>query len=87
MSAVTCVECGKPLDKIPSWLATVNVKFMCEECRLKHRAPVVIMEDLPLPDETPEDLDVIEREEGLDTTSLEELAQEEEQIAEEGEEE
>jgi hypothetical protein len=48
---------------------------------------VVIVDDLPLVDEPAEDLDIIEREEGLETTSLEELAQEEEKVAEEEEEE
>ncbi len=87
MSAVTCVECGKPLEKIPVWLASVNIKFLCEDCRVKHRTPIVVVDDLPLTDEPPGDLDIIEREEGLETTSLEELAQEEEQSAEEEEEE
>lgn len=87
MSVVTCVDCGKPLDKIPSWLASVKVKFTCEECRTKHRVPLVVMNDLPLADEPVEDLDIIEREEGLETTSLEDLVQEEEKGAEEEEEE
>lgn len=89
MSVVTCVNCGKPLDKIPVWLANVKVKFTCEECRTKHRAPLVIpVDDLPpLTDEVNKDLDVIEREEGLETTSLEELAQEEERGLEDEEEE
>lgn len=88
MSTVTCVDCGKPLEKIPSWLASVKVKFTCEECRTKHRTPsVVVVDDLSPTDEPTEDLDIIEREEGLETTSLEELAQEEEKIAEEEEEE
>lgn len=88
MSVVTCVDCGKPLDKIPVWLANVKVKFTCEECRTKHRAPLVIpVDDLPLTDEVNKDLDVIEREEGLETTSLEELAQEEERGLEDEEEE
>lgn len=85
MSAVTCIDCGKPLEKIPAWLANVKVKFTCEECRTKHRTPVVIVDDLPLVDEPAEDMDIIEREEGLETTSLEELAQEEEKVAEEEE--
>jgi|YNPMSStandDraft_1061717.scaffolds.fasta_scaffold34052_3 hypothetical protein len=88
MSVVTCVDCGKPLEKIPSWLAEVRVKFTCEECRTKHRTPVVILDELPaLSEEPAEELDVIEREEGLETTSLEELAQEEEEQGEEDEEE
>ncbi|MGC8782890.1 MAG: hypothetical protein ACP5RN_00680 [Armatimonadota bacterium] len=88
MSAVVCVDCGKPLEKIPVWLAGVKVKFTCEECRTKHRPPMVIVDDLPpLPEEPAEDIDIIEREEGLDTTSLEELAQEEEKGLEEEEEE
>lgn len=77
MSVVTCVDCNKPLDKIPTWLSSVNVHFTCEDCRTKHRS-VVIVDDLPpITDEPDEEVDIIEREEGLDTTSLEELAQEE----------
>lgn len=87
MSAVVCVDCGKPLEKIPLWLAGVKVKFTCEECRTKHRTPIVIVDDIPLTEEPAEDLDIIEREEGLDTTSLEELAQEEEKGLEDEEEE
>ena len=88
MSMVTCVECGKPLEKIPAWLAGVAVKFTCEECRTKHRTQVVILDELPpLSEESTEGMDVIEREEGLETTSLEELAQEEEKVAEEEDEE
>jgi hypothetical protein len=88
MSMVVCVDCGKPLDKIPAWLAGVNVKFTCEECRTKHRAPLVIVDDLPpLTEEPAEEMDVIEREEGLETTSLEDLAREEERGLEEEEEE
>lgn len=87
MSVVTCVDCGKPLDKIPSWLASVKVKFTCEECRTKHRVSLVVVNDLPLTEEPAGDLDIIEREEGLETTSLEELVQEEEKGAEEEEEE
>lgn len=84
---VTCAECGKPLEKIPLWLEKVNVKFTCDECRTKHR-PLVLLDDLSLPvEEPPEDLDVIEQEEDLETTSLEELAQEEEQQLDEDEEE
>ncbi len=87
MSMVVCVECGKPLEKIPMWLAGVQVKFTCEECRTKHRPPLVIMDDLPPLTEDVEDLDVIEREEGLETTSLEEVLQEEEKGVEDEEEE
>lgn len=87
MSVVTCVDCGKPLDKIPVWLANVKVKFTCEECRTKHRAPLVIPVDDHPTEEVNEDMDVIEREEGLETTSLEELAQEEERGLEDEEEE
>lgn len=88
MSVVVCVECGKPLEKIPAWLAGVHVKFTCEECRTKHRPPIVIVDDLPpLTEDVTEDLDVIEREEGIETTSLEEVLQEEEKGAEEEEEE
>lgn len=25
-------SCGKPLDKVPDWLTSVNVQFICNNC-------------------------------------------------------
>lgn len=36
---VHCAECGKPIKSVPSWLASVDVKFTCEACRQKHPRP------------------------------------------------
>ncbi len=30
---IVCAECGKPLEKVPSWLATVKIRFVCDGCR------------------------------------------------------
>jgi hypothetical protein len=32
---VHCIECGAPISAIPSWYATVRVKFTCDVCRQK----------------------------------------------------
>jgi hypothetical protein len=29
---VICSACGKPLDKVPHWLGTVKVDFICTNC-------------------------------------------------------
>jgi hypothetical protein len=33
---VVCSETGKPMPKIPLWIADVNVKFVSDEARQKH---------------------------------------------------
>ncbi len=35
---VTCSETGKPMAKIPMWMADVKVKFISDEARQKHPA-------------------------------------------------
>lgn len=30
---IYCSECGKPLEKVPQWLATVKIRFVCDDCR------------------------------------------------------
>jgi hypothetical protein len=35
---VTCSETGKPMTKIPLWMADVKVKFISDEARQKHPA-------------------------------------------------
>ncbi len=36
---VVCSETGKPISKIPAWMAEVEVKFVSDEARQKHPAP------------------------------------------------
>ena len=38
---VYCSDCKKPVKSVPSWLASVNVRFTCESCRQKHPRGVV----------------------------------------------
>jgi len=33
---VTCSETGKPMPKIPLWMAGIKVKFISDEARQKH---------------------------------------------------
>ncbi len=35
---VTCSETGKPMPKIPLWMADVKVRFISDEARQKHPA-------------------------------------------------
>lgn len=30
---IICAECDKVLDKVPAWYSTVNIRFVCDECR------------------------------------------------------
>jgi hypothetical protein len=41
---VVCSETGKPMPKIPLWMADVNVKFVSDEARQKHSASHGMME-------------------------------------------
>jgi hypothetical protein len=42
---VLCSETGKPMTKIPQWMADVKVKFVSDEARQKH-PPVAGIADL-----------------------------------------
>jgi len=33
---VVCSETGKPMPKIPMWMADIHVKFLSDEARQKH---------------------------------------------------
>src|SRR5690349_2216351 len=44
---VVCSETGKPMPKIPLWMADVNVKFVSDEARQKHSASHGIMDIEP----------------------------------------
>jgi hypothetical protein len=41
---VVCSETGKPMPKIPLWMADVNVKFVSDEARQKHSTSHGIMD-------------------------------------------
>ncbi len=30
---IKCAECDKPLDKVPLWYSSINIRFVCDECR------------------------------------------------------
>ena len=36
---VVCSETGKPMPKIPLWMADIKVKFVSDEARQKHPSP------------------------------------------------
>ena len=46
---ITCSICGKPIDKLPSWLAGTKVDFVCKDCpnRSAKSAPVAQAEEKP----------------------------------------
>lgn len=64
---VTC-SCGKTIDKAPSWLQSVQVEFVCNNCpnrKLKNIAFITLETEGPVKDavHAPEELEVIEDEE------------------------
>src|SRR6266851_448702 len=45
---VVCSETGKPMPKIPLWMADVKVKFVSDEARQKHPSPQGLADIEPL---------------------------------------
>jgi hypothetical protein len=45
---VVCAETGKPISKIPAWLAGVNVRFMSDEARQKSPNATALADIEPL---------------------------------------
>src|SRR4051812_18773752 len=45
---VVCSETGKPMPKIPLWMADVKVKFISDEARQKHPPALGLAEIEPL---------------------------------------
>jgi hypothetical protein len=41
---VVCFETGKPMPKIPPWMAGIEVKFVSDEARQKHPTPTPLIE-------------------------------------------
>ncbi|MFN4033890.1 MAG: hypothetical protein ACK4ME_09825 [Fimbriimonadales bacterium] len=45
---IKCAECEKILDKVPLWYSSVNIRFVCDECRKvnpQHWLPTTLDED------------------------------------------
>lgn len=44
---VICSETGKPMPKIPMWMADIKVKFVCDEARQKNPMPTALVDIEP----------------------------------------
>ncbi len=44
---VVCSETGKPMPKIPMWMAGIKVRFVSDEARQKHPTPMGLLEAEP----------------------------------------
>jgi len=47
---IQCTTCGRPLDKLPTWLAGANVVFVCNNCPNRQAKNIAF---LSLESETP----------------------------------
>lgn len=66
---IHCSGCGKPIDKLPSWLAGTKVDFVCNNCpnRTAKNIALITLDTEPKPsarldddvdeEEVPDDLD------------------------------
>ncbi len=45
---VVCYETGKPMPKIPAWMAEIKVKFVSDEARQRHPAPTSLIDIEPV---------------------------------------
>jgi len=79
---VTCYETGKPMPKIPLWMAGINVKFISDEARQRHPSHASAADFEPLrrssasadKDEQPKA--AVEQDEELDELEAEDEAEE-----------
>ena len=85
---VVCSETGKPMPKIPLWMAGIEVKFVSDEARQKHPTPSGLLDAAPerrsIGSSSGNDLDELKN---LDTVGAAEEEEEEEEfddLAEEG---
>ncbi|MFQ3587722.1 MAG: hypothetical protein SNJ74_03210 [Fimbriimonadaceae bacterium] len=74
MSKVLCV-CGKPIDKVPEWLAGVKVEFVCNNCPNRKTRNIAFVtlettESAALDEEVPDDLTDGEDEDDGDASEL-----------------
>lgn len=59
---ITC-KCGKQMDKLPAWLSSVNVEFVCNNCpnrQTKNIAFISLEPNLPAAAKIEGDVDVEE---------------------------
>lgn len=45
---VVCSETGKPMPKIPLWMADIRVKFVSDEARQKHPSSMALADVEPI---------------------------------------
>lgn len=58
MNLVICSSCNKPLEKVPLWLATTNIDFVCTNCPNRTvKAITQVVLETPREDE-PNELDL-----------------------------
>jgi hypothetical protein len=41
---INCTGCGKPIDKLPSWLAGTKVDFVCNNCPNRTAKSIAFMQ-------------------------------------------
>ena len=69
---VVCSSCGKPMDKVPDWMASIDVQYACNNCpnrQLKNIAFVNLDPTIPATAKVE-----------MDEEELEEVADEEAEI-------
>lgn len=70
MTMVRC-SCGKPIEKIPSWMQRVQVEFVCNNCPNRKHLNITAVDlsrviQSSSNQEAPEDLEEIEADEDSD---------------------
>lgn len=63
---ITC-SCGKTIEKVPAWMSSVNVEFVCNNCpnrQTKNIAFVTLEPDVPATAKLDLDEDMLEEGDG-----------------------
>ncbi len=57
---IHCSSCGKPIEKVPEWLASAKVEFVCNNCpnRTAKNIAFVTLETEPKPAARVEGIDL-----------------------------
>lgn len=51
---IRCQQCGRPLEKVPTWLESVSVTFVCNNCPNQTVKGITEVDLMPTPEgETP----------------------------------
>jgi endogenous inhibitor of DNA gyrase (YacG/DUF329 family) len=74
---ITCSECGKPMEKVPLWMASVRIRFVCDNCRKVNPQqwfplPIAEDEEERIAVQGDEDIAFVEGEVGLEDLAAEE---------------